>query len=169
MTEQEMITVEKCKQQINLMARRLALLDYFFSKTIIDHMGEEEGKAMIKEAIWAYGQYCGKAVMQKVDEMGLPLTEVNFDKVPDLPEYGWDVETHTLENGEVRPIVRFCPIAAGFKELGPEAEKVGRLYCYVDQAKYAAYNEEMAFIHKMNLLDGDPYCEFLIKKKEDEV
>jgi predicted ArsR family transcriptional regulator len=168
MDEQEMISVQKCKQQINLMARRLALLDYFFSKMIIDHLGEEEGKKVIKEAIWAYGRYCGQAVVQKVEAMGLPLTEENFDKVPDLPEYGWEVETHTLENGEVRPIARFCPIAAGFKELGPDAEKIGRLYCYVDQAKYSAYNDEIEFIHTKNLLDGDPYCEFLIRNKEEK-
>lgn len=169
MTDEKMITVDKCKQQVHLMARRLALLDYFFSRAIIDHLGEEEGRKVIEEAIWAYGQYCGKAVMKKVAEMGMPLTEENFDKVPDLPEYGWDIETHTLEDGEVRPIVRFCPIAAGFKELGPEAEKIGRLYCYVDQAKYAAYNDQMDFIHTKNLLDGDPFCEFLVREKEKEV
>ncbi len=165
MDSPKMVPEEECSRQVGLMARRAALLHYFFSKTIIDRFGEE-GKRLISEAISAYGNYCGKSVLEKVKEMGLPLTDENFDRVPDLPEYGWKIETITLENGEVRPIARYCPIAATFKELGPEAEKIGRLYCYVDQAKYNAYNPDIEFIHSKNVLDGDPYCEFLVRTVE---
>ena len=118
---------------------------------------------LIREAIWAYGNYCGKSVMKKVEEMGLPLSEENYSTVPDLPEYGWNIDTITLEDGEVRPIVQYCPMAASFRELGADAEKIGRLYCYVDQAKYNAYNPDIEFIHTKNILDGDPYCEFLVR------
>lgn len=163
MVAQKMITGEECGRQVGLMARRTAFLHYAFSKAILSRLGEEEGKKLISEAIWAYGNYCGRRVLEKVEELGLPLTEENFEKVPDLPEYGWKTGTTTMADGEVRPIASYCPIAAGFKELGPEAEKIGRLYCYVDQAKYNAYNPDIEFIHTKNLLDGDPYCEFLVR------
>ncbi len=166
MHAQEMVSKEECSRQVGLMARRTALLHYFFSKTIISRLGEEEGKKLISEAIWAYGNYCGASVRKKVEEMGLPLTEENYDKVPDLPEYGWDTEVITLKDGEVRPIASYCPIAASIKELGSDAEKIGRLYCYVDQAKYHAYNPDIEFVHTKNILDGDPYCEFLVRKAE---
>jgi len=166
MDAQEMVSKEECSRQVGLMARRIALLHYFFSKTIISWLGEEEGKKLISEAIWAYGNYCGESVRKKVEEMGLPLTEENFDKAPDLPVYGWDTEMITLEDGEVRPIALYCPIAASFKELGSDAEKIGRLYCFVDQAKYNAYNPDIEFVHTKNILDGNPYCEFLVRTAE---
>jgi hypothetical protein len=166
MDTKKKITIEECRRQVGLMARRTALLHYFFSKTIIDRLGEEEGKKLISEAIWAYGNYCGESVRKKAEEMGLPLTDENFEKVPDLPEYGWDTEMISMEDGETRPIASYCPIAASIKELGSDAEKIGRLYCYVDQAKYNAYNPDIEFIHSKNILDGDPYCEFLVRIAE---
>jgi hypothetical protein len=163
---EKMITVEACTEEVNLMARRLGLLHYYFSQAIVDMLGEEEGKALIKEAIWAYGRHCGEAVRAGVEAMGLPLTDENFGKVRDLPRYGWEIDEVTLDSGEVRPIAHFCPVAAALKELGPRGMELGRLYCYVDQAKYEAYNPNMEFIHTKNLLDDDPYCEFLVQPAE---
>jgi hypothetical protein len=164
MTEQhEKITVQECSEEIKLMARRTALLHYYFSKAIVEKLGEEEGKALIKEAILAYGRHCGQAVKEGVEAMGLPLTDENYGRVRDLPKYGWEGGAVTLPDGEVRPIVTFCPIAAALKELGPDAVELGRFYCYVDQGKYEAYNPELEFIHAQNVLDGEPYCEFLVQ------
>jgi predicted hydrocarbon binding protein len=145
------------------MARRTALLHYYFSKTVVDRLGEEEGKKLIKEAIWAYGQHCGRAVREGVQEMGLPITDENFYQIRDLPKHGWETDTITLENGDERRIVTYCPLAATFKALGPQGEELGRLYCTVDQAKYQAYDPEKEFVHARNVLDGDACCEFVIR------
>jgi hypothetical protein len=170
MTEQpDQITVQECSNEIQLLARRTGLLHYYFSRAIVDRLGEEEGKALIKEAIWAYGRHCGQAVREGVEAMGLPLTEENYGRVRDLPKYGWDSDMVRLPDGEKRPIVTYCPIAAALQELGPDAVELGRLYCYVDQGKYEGYNPDMEFIHAQNVLDGDPYCEFLVRPaSEDE-
>lgn len=165
--EGERITPQECRDEIVLMARRMALLHYYFSKTIVDRLGKDEGKALIKEAIWAYGRHCGQAVREGVEALGLPPTDENYGRVRDLPKYGWESDTVTLPDGEVRPIATFCPIADALQELGPEAVELGRLYCYVDQAKYEAYNPDMEFIHAKNVLDGEPYCEFLIQAVSD--
>ena len=157
------ITADDCAQEVRLMARRAALLHYYFSKTIIDELGEEEGEALINKAIWAYGQHCGSEVREGVMEMGLPTTEENYGQIRDLPKFGWEVATVTPEDGVEREVVTHCPLAGTFQELGTDGEKLGRLYCYVDQAKYQAYNPEMAFVHDKNVLDGDTNCEFVIK------
>ncbi|MBN1317526.1 MAG: L-2-amino-thiazoline-4-carboxylic acid hydrolase [Anaerolineales bacterium] len=162
----EMITTGACAFEVGLMARRTALLHYYFSKAIIDKLGEEEGKELIKEAIGAYGRHCGQSVRDGVLEMGLPITDENYNKVRDLPAFGWKMETIKLDNSEDRLIATYCPLAAAFQDLGPEGEKIGRLYCYVDQAKYEAYDPDKVFIHARNVLDGDPYCEFLIEPVE---
>jgi hypothetical protein len=170
MSEQDTkITAAECADEVKLMARRLGLLHYYFSQAIVDRLGAEEGKALIKEAIWAYGRHCGQAVRQGVEAMGLPLTEENYGRVRDLPKYGWESDTVTLDSGEERPVVTFCPVAAALKELGPRGMELGHLYCYVDQAKYEAYNPDMEFIHTKNVLDGDAYCEFLIQPAEGGV
>jgi hypothetical protein len=167
-SQNETITVAQCTEEIQLMARRLALLHYYFSEAIVEKLGEEEGKALIKEAIWAYGTHCGRVVREGVEAMGLPLTDENYGRVRDLPQYGWEIETVTLEGGEVRPIATFCPVAAALQELGPRGEELGRLYCYVDQAKYEAYNPDLEFTHAKNVLDGELYCEFLVQPREEE-
>ncbi|MEM5774467.1 MAG: L-2-amino-thiazoline-4-carboxylic acid hydrolase, partial [Anaerolineaceae bacterium] len=73
--------------------------------------------------------------------------------------------TAVQPDGSIRPIATFCPIAAAFIEMGSRAVSLGRLYCYVDQAKYHAYNPALEFAHTQNVLDGDAYCEFLVTEK----
>jgi hypothetical protein len=166
MDEDRSITVADCTEEVGLMARRTALLHYYFSLTLVEELGDKEGKRLIKKAIGAYGEHCGRTVREGVEAMGLPLTDENYSKVRDLPRYGWQSGTVTLPAGETRPIVSFCPLADTFKELGPRGEELGRLYCYVDQAKYQAYNPDVDFFHARNVLDGEPYCEFEIRPKE---
>ncbi len=164
---EKMVTVEECTEQVRLMARRTALLHYYFAKTIMEVMGEETGEQVIKKAVLAYGEHCGRAIREAVEAKGLPLTDENFDSIPDLPKFGWETDTVTLPDGEVRAIARFCPLAHIFKELGPEGMRLGRLYCFVDQGKQRAYNPDFDFIHVKNLLDGDAYCEFLLQPHQE--
>jgi hypothetical protein len=166
--EMKKITIKECTEQVQLMARRTALLHYYFSEAIIEELGEERGQELIKKAIWAYGKHCGSAVREGVEALGLPLTDENYDRVPDLPIYGWETDMVETPAGDERQVALYCPIAAALKALGPRGMQLGRLYCYVDQAKYEAYNPSMDFIHTKNLLDGDNCCEFLVQPKDNE-
>jgi hypothetical protein len=163
---EQTVTVEECTEEVNLMARRAALLHYYFALTLVEELGEEEGKRLTKKAIWAYGEHCGRTVREGVEALDLPLTDENYSQVRDLPRFGWESGTVTVPDGEERAVVHNCPLATIFKEFGPRGEELGRIYCYVDDAKYAAYNPEMAFRHAKNLLDGDPYCEFDLRQKK---
>jgi hypothetical protein len=165
---ENMVTTKECTEQINRMARRTALLYYYFASTLIEELGEEQGKRLINKAIWSYGEHCGRAIHEKVNELGLPLTQENFDKIPDLPEYGWETAEVTSSDGTVHPTATFCPLAAVWMELGPAAQNLGRLYCFVDQAKQHAYNPNEDFIHYKNILDNDPYCEFGVEPHQEE-
>jgi hypothetical protein len=160
--ENQKISVEECTTEVKLMARRAALLHLFFSKAIEEELGEEAGELLIKKAIMAYGEYCGRAIRNGVEALGLPLSDENSEIIPDLPKYGWESDIITLPNGEERPIARFCPLADIFKQFGEEGRRLGRLYCFVDQGKQIGYNPDFDFIHSKNVLDGDAYCEFLV-------
>ncbi|HHY76160.1 MAG TPA: L-2-amino-thiazoline-4-carboxylic acid hydrolase [Firmicutes bacterium] len=153
---------DRWQQDVWLLARRMALLYYHMADAIVKRLGEEEGKKLIREAIWAYGQACGRRVREEVDRQGLPADLENYSTIPDLPSKGWLAEHRTMPDGEVRRVTTFCPLAAVWKELG--AEELGRLYCLVDVAKFDGYRPGLRAVHTKNVLDGDPYC--LIDFKE---
>ncbi len=163
---EKLLTEKECSEEVRLMARRTALLYYYFASTLVKELGEVEGKRLIAQAIQAYGEHCGRAVREGVEALGLPLTAENFNKVPDLPHYGWETSTVVSSDGDTRPVATYCPLAATWIALGSDAQKLGRMYCYVDQAKQRAYNPQEEFIHSKNILDGEPYCEFLVKPHE---
>ncbi len=165
--EKKRISEEECTAEVNLMARRAALLHLFFSRAIIEDLGEEAGERLIKKAIMAYGEYCGRTIREGVEALGLPLIDENMGRIRDLPKYGWESDMVTFPNGEERPIARFCPLADVFKQFGEEGMRLGRLYCFVDQGKQLGYNPDFDFIHSKNILDGDPYCEFLVVAHKD--
>ncbi len=155
---------DRWEQDVWLMARRTALLYLHFSRAIISRLGEEEGKALIKQAIMEYGRECGRDVRRGVEEMGLDPTPENFHEVPDLPSRGWRRETVKVTDGRDEVRTTLCPLAVVFGEH--DAEKLGRIYCWVDQAKVQGYNDDLECVHEHNVLDGDDYCEIVIRRKE---
>jgi hypothetical protein len=147
-----------------LMARRMAWLYHFMAKAIIARLGEEEGKKLIKDAIWEYGTHCGRTVREKVLAAGLPLTAENYRTVPDLPSRGWRHKIVTLPDGR-KQVQSWCPLAKAWKEIGTDMS-VARLYCWVDQSKICAYNgDDLECVHAHNVLDGDDFCEVVTQAK----
>jgi len=150
---------EEAKQQVLSLIHRLALLHYCFSRTLVEEVGKKEGKKIIHKAIALYGNEVGKKVKQRTLAQGLPTLAENFQD--DLPSLGWEDREKVEVQGEKRARVYACPLAQVWKGLG--AAELGRIYCFVDQAKYAAYNPELTCVHTKNVLNGDPYCELAVR------
>jgi len=162
MAKKEMISKEEAFSQLKSMITRTALVHYAFAKTIIDELGKEKGKELTKKAIRLYGEMVGKKVREKTLAKGLPTLAENFQN--DLPSLGWADREKVVVEGEKRARVHTCYLAEAWKELG--VPEIGRLYCFVDQAKYEAYNPELECVHTKNVLDGDPYCELAVRTKK---
>jgi hypothetical protein len=156
--ENEMIPKEEALRQINLALRRTAMLYHAFGDTLIAALGRERGMALIKKAVYAYGADIGLAAKDKAEKKKVALTPDNFQS--DLPSMAWKTEEVEVK-GEKRTRVHFCPIAKDLLDM-EEAERA-RLYCWVDQAKTSAFNPEFEFLHLKNVIDGDPYCEMVIR------
>ncbi len=154
-----MIPKAEALNQIKLGLRRASLIYHYFCETMIDELGEEKGTEMIKKAVDAYGTHVGLAARRKANEKGLALTPENFEN--DLPFLAWETES-VIVDGEERRRVHHCPLAKEFLNLGDP--KRGRLYCWVDQAKMKAFNPEYEYVHVKNILDGDPYCELVVRR-----
>jgi hypothetical protein len=165
---EERVTAVECTEQVRLAARRIALLYHFFADTLTSELGEEKGKELIQKAIQAYGVHSGRMMRQELEALGLPPTPGNQGRVSDLPRFGWDTD-HTVDaEGRQLPTVTYCPLAATWEALGPRAVELGRLYCHVDQAKQEGYNPLDEFLHTSNVLDGDPFCTFLVRARQKE-
>lgn len=151
-----------------LMARRMALLYHYLAGAIVERLGEEEGMQLVKDAVWQYGEHCGRAVRDGVLAQGMPLSAANFRTIPDLPSRGWrsgavEVASVSKDNCAV-----LCPLARTWMETGTPA-KLARLYCFVDQSKIQGYNgAELECVHEHNVLDGDGFCEIVIRPKTSE-
>ena len=158
-TKEEKISEEEALRQIQLALRRASLLYHYFAKTLVEELGEERGTDLIRKAIDAYGAHIGKDARHKADEKGLPPTPENFEN--DLPMLAWKSEK-VMVDGEERVRVHRCPLAKEWLDLGEG--KAARHYCFVDQAKMRAFNSDYEYVHVKNLLDGDPYCELVIRR-----
>lgn len=153
----KMVTIQEAEEQVIITAKRLAKLYHYTAEVLMERLGAEKGKEILEEIIRRYGSESGMAARARVEELGLPLTADNFKVGSDLPRWGWKADTVLCEDGVRRDRVTYCPLAEVWKEKG--SEELGRIYCFVDQAKYYAYNETTC-LHLKNILDGDDCCLF---------
>jgi hypothetical protein len=164
MGNEGMIPLEKARQEIEITCRRIALLHLAYAETIIKELGEEKGKKIIAKAIKDYGIKIGEKTKQEVQQMGLDTTPENFGKGRhySTPSFGMqDKVVETVKNGEKREIAYGCVLAKTWKEWGQD--ELGRMYCYVDIAKYMAYNPDYKLIHLRTMTEGNRYCELAVR------
>ncbi len=160
--KRETIPREEALRQVKSMITRAALIHYAFTKTLVEELGEKKGKELARKAIDLYGKEVGERVKKRTLDRSLPLTRENFQD--DLPDLGWAEREKVEVEGEKRSRVYTCHLAKVWQELG--VPEIGRIYCFVDQAKYEAYNPELQCVHVKNVLDGDPYCEVAVRPKK---
>ena len=167
------ISLEEAKKQVEIASRRIALLHISYARTLVEELGEEEGMGLIAKAIRDYGVRIGERTRKEVLDRGLEPTPENFGAGRHLsvPRFGMHERSERVwVGGERRRKAYDCVLAKLWKECGEE--KLGRLYCYVDVAKYMAYNPNYKMVHIGTVPDGDEYCEFAVrptieKERED--
>lgn len=156
--------VSDALQQILITAERMAMLYYHFASTLVTDLGEEKGKELIRKAIAAYGIEVGERQRAQVVAVGNALTCENYKTAPDLPMLAWSPEgmPKLIRDGKE---IAVCPLAKYWIEKG--AADLGRLYCYVDQAKFSTFDPACECRHLQNVLDGDDCCVVAVKKKSE--
>ncbi len=163
--EEETIDKEEAANLIKTLSERIALLHISYAKTLIEELGEEYGKRLILRSIKAYGRYIGEARRKEVEEKGLEPTAENFSEGGSLsiPPFGMHSGIER-EGGKMKAYG--CAMGKFWRELGEE--ELGKLYCYVDAAKYLGYNEDLVQVHTKAMTAGDDHCEFEIKESTEE-
>jgi hypothetical protein len=159
-TKKALLSQEEATRQVLSIVNRMGLLHHSYGKTLIRELGKKKGKELTRKAIDFYGRQVGKQVRKKTMAKGLETRLENYQE--DLPLLGWNMEKVVVD-GEPRIRIYDCNLAKAWNALGDPP--LGRLYCYMDQAKYTAYSPELECVHVKNILDGDPYCELAIRKR----
>ena len=151
-------------RQMLIAVERMAMLHYHFARTLVDELGKEKGRELIAQAIASYGREVGECHRQRIVAAGHEASCENYGTLPDLPGLAWSPRYMPVVSRGGKEL-RMCPMAKYWIEKG--AESLGRLYCYVDQAKYAAFDPECECRHLQNVLDGDETCQIVAKKRSE--
>jgi hypothetical protein len=162
--KQKSIPFGKAEKEIAATSRRIALLHLSYAKTLVEELGEKKGTELIVKAIKDYGIRIGKKTREEVLSQGLEATPENFSKGEHfaVPSIGMHSSHEFVEvKGEKRIRAFECVLGQVWREYGEE--KLGRLYCYVDPAKYMAYNPKFKLMHTKALPDGDEFCELAVR------
>ena len=165
MTSGEAVPLEEAKEQVRRVCVRLGLLHLSFARTLVEELGEEKGKELALKAIKDYGRRIGEEARSKATAQGLDNSPANYRE--DLPAFGMHDRSERVEvEGEHRRRAYGCVMGKLWQELG-EGE-LGRLYCYVDPAKYMAFNPGFKLMHLKALPDGDEYCELVVRPTTEQ-
>lgn len=156
--ETESISKREAVEQVGAVLRRLAMLHYYYAKTLLDELGEKHGRKIIAKAIEAYGRRIGFIVRAKTLEAGLEPLPENYQS--DIPGWPWPSEM-AIVDGEVRERIHHCPLASEWINLGDPA--IGRYYCEVDYARMEGFNPEFEYVFFKRIPDGDAYCESTVR------
>ncbi len=157
---EKQISLRDAEEQVRKVCYRLGLLHACFARTLSDELGDERAREIILKAIKDYSIQVGRQVKARVVAQGKGNSPENYDG--DLPSYGMHDTTEWVEvDGEKRLRMRGCVMGKLWREMGEGG--LGRLYCYVDIAKYMAFNPRYKLVHLKTLPDGDDYCEFAIR------
>lgn len=155
---------EQAAQEVRILAERMAMLYSHFVQVLCKKYGEPATEEIVKEVIMAYGKECGEMAKEAVLRQGLENTLSNHGCSHELPSVGWTVETLSCSDKEKVVQTDYCPFAATWKARGEE--KWGRMYCFVDQAKFSTYCDGLETVHEKNVLDGADCCLMRVTKKE---
>ena len=158
---EETIKRSEAKEQVILAIRRLAFYHATMVEVLKEKLGEEAGRALAHEVVDRYGRKIGAAARERTEAKGLEPTIENYSE--DLPSLGFEAER--VSNDPRTSRVTGCPLAKVWKEMGCEED--GRLYCWVDQAKFDEYNPDLVCEHKVHCIrDNEGYCDVVVTRKK---
>jgi hypothetical protein len=141
-------------------AKLTAELYYFLADALVENLGEEKGKAAIRESLKKFGEKRVSDMKKEAIERGLPLAPQTYFEVRDMPSNGW-------KNDPANPLViTECPmfdIWENFRENGME---LGALYCEIDHILFSGFG--LALSRPRCKTKGDRVCDFQVQMKEGQ-
>jgi len=144
---------EDCIKSVREEAYHFGNLHYYFSRVLVDELGAQKGKQLLRKAVYNFAVERGRELRKKAEELGLAPTQENWRKITDIPFIAWTGE------GNYK-----CPYGWAWLEkakIDPEALDFGFLYCLVNDPTVAntfePSTEQLTFTR--HVLWGDDFCD----------
>lgn len=140
-------------------AKLSAELYYFLADALIENLGEEKGKAAIRESLKKFAEKRVSDMKKEANERGLStdLPQTYFS-VRDMPSNGW-------KNHPEDPLaITECPMFDIWENFGENGMKLGALYCEIDHILFGGFG--LALSRPQCKTKGDHVCDFQVQMKE---
>ena len=134
-------------------ARHFAMLYFNFCKTLVEALGVETAKPLVKKAVFSLSLDRTDRTRASAQAQGLALTLENFQKINDLPRSGW---VPALGKNH-------CPYALAwfdYLEDYPWFKEFASMYCdVIDTTNIENFTGNLSHKITKNVLWGDNTCE----------
>lgn len=141
-------------------AKLSAELYYFMADTLIKSLGEEKGKAAIRQAIRRFGEQRVSDMKKEAKERGLSIADPEtYSRVRDMPSNGWANDPH-------HPMtITECPMFDMWESFGEMGCSLGALYCEIDSVLLSGFG---LVLHRPRCkTHGDSVCDFQVALKAE--
>lgn len=156
-----MINSDPVGKTVEIMAK----LFIFTAKEIIDEIGDDRGRSVLKRAVREFAEYRAGKIKEEIKKAG---KDVNFHTIEEYSDYpantAWEGTTE-IEGDTLTEVTTRCPFAEAFREL--KMESIGRIYCdEIDIALNEAFFGEIDFERVKIFSDSnDSPCKMVVKIK----
>ena len=140
-------------------AKLSAELYYFLADALVENLGEEKGKAAIRESVRKFGEKRVADMKKEAEERGLSAKcPQTYFAVRDMPSNGW-------ENDPENPtVITECPMFDIWENFGEKGIDLGALYCEIDHILFGGFG--LALSRPQCKTGGDCVCDFQVQMKE---
>lgn len=153
-----MLSIKSTDDPVIRFAKLSAELYYFLADALVTRLGEEAGKAAIREAMKKFGEKRVCDMKAEASEQGLTLNPQTYFQVRDMPSNGWKSD---LQN----PLtITECPMFDIWETFGEKGIVLGALYCEIDHTLFNGFG--MTLRRPRCKTAGDRVCDFQVESKE---
>lgn len=146
---------------VRLEAGQFAMLYFHFVKTLVETLGEEKAKTVVRKALYELALDRSGRMRREAEKRGLAPTLENFDAVSDLPAAGWVKELGRNHCPYAERWVEYYADYPWFKEFAP-------LYCEViDTTNIENFSGRLTHRLTKNVLRGDEVCDRVYYESPD--
>ena len=139
----------------------------YMAETLIEHLGEDEGRKAIHETVWEMSRDSGLEARMSYEERGVENTWRNHrDENGPVYALAW-VGGVAVDEPDLKVVeYSYCPLGDAFTEMGTRAEELGDIYCGVtDDAFWHGFNPAWTVIREKTF-SRDGLCRLVWRRQE---
>ena len=150
--------IRSTDEPVGKMAKLMAELYSFMATEMIERLGDETGKAAIRNAVTKFGEARAKIMIEEAHERGLEINSETYALVRDMPSISWEKDPKNLCD------ITYCPMHDMWEQL--DLLELGALYCEIDDVLYKSFNVE--YERPLCKTHGDHCCRFIVKSNREK-